>query len=144
MMKRCPKCCKVLPSSDFHRRRGALSSYCKNCGRLYRKAHYHKNLEKYGTKRRINNQRYRHRNREMVIEYLLDHPCVDCGISDPLVLEFDHMDNKIMDVSSLAGSSVAWKRVEAEIAKCVVRCANCHRKRTALDRGWYKWIVDGM
>jgi hypothetical protein len=80
----------------------------------------------------------------MVIEYLLDHPCVDCGISDPLVLEFDHMDNKIMDVSSLAGSSVAWKRVEAEIAKCVVRCANCHRKRTALDRGWYKWIVDGM
>jgi hypothetical protein len=27
-----------------------------------------------------------------------------------------------------------WMAVEREIAKCVVRCANCHRRRTVRQR----------
>ena len=31
-----------------------------------------------------------------------------------------------------------WSSIEEEIAKCEVRCANCHRQRTALQFGWPK------
>ena len=31
-----------------------------------------------------------------------------------------------------------WSEVAAEVAKCDIRCANCHRKRTARQFGWIK------
>lgn len=71
--------------------------------------------------------------------YLDEHPCVDCGESDPIVLDFDHIrGTKTASVSYLLGSSMSWDRVQKEIDKCVVRCANCHRKKTAKERGWIK------
>ena len=55
--------------------------------------------------------------------------CIDCGISDTRVLEFDHViGNKLRDVCHAALSSVEFARAEA--AKCVLRCANCHRIKT--------------
>ena len=33
-----------------------------------------------------------------------------------------------------------WKTVLEEINKCEVRCANCHRQKTAKDENWYKLI----
>jgi hypothetical protein len=29
-------------------------------------------------------------------------------------------------------------KIEAEIAKCIVLCANCHRKLTMDERGWFR------
>lgn len=56
--------------------------------------------------------------------------CTDCGYSShPAALEFDHVNgDKSSNVSRLIGST--WDRIEAEIAKCEVVCANCHRIRT--------------
>jgi len=66
--------------------------------------------------------------------YLRDHPCVDCGISDPLVLEFDHVSGmKRASVSQLTRQALPTKTIDEEIGKCQVRCANCHRRRTALS-----------
>jgi hypothetical protein len=77
-------------------------------------------------------------NRDKLLEYLLSHPCVDCGESDPIVLEFDHINgNKIANVSSIKNTK-NWDQVLAEIAKCEVRCANCHRRRTASQFLWWK------
>jgi hypothetical protein len=32
----------------------------------------------------------------------------------------------------------SWTSILAEINKCEIRCANCHRRRTALQFGWPK------
>ena len=74
--------------------------------------------------------------------YLTKHPCIDCGEDDIIVLDFDHRDAATKDkgVSVLARSGKSWKRVEAEIAKCEVRCSNCHRRKTAKQFGYYKLL----
>lgn len=87
-------------------------------------------------------KRERHaRHRAMIWAYLADHPCVDCGEADPVVLEFDHRDgsDKHSHVSKMV-SHASDERLMAEIAKCDVRCANCHRRRTAKQMGWYQNI----
>jgi len=56
--------------------------------------------------------------------------CIDCGASELCVLEFDHVGDKRAHVVQLARSGSGQKRLEAEIAACEVRCANCHRRRT--------------
>jgi hypothetical protein len=56
------------------------------------------------------------------------------------VLEFDHIDRSLkrQTVGFLARSGYPWPTVEAELAKCEVRCANCHRRRTAVQFDWPK------
>jgi hypothetical protein len=68
------------------------------------------------------------------IQRLKSVPCADCGeVFDPVCMDFDHVDpaSKEFNISEWASSGrVGWKRIEAEIAKCDVVCANCHRLRT--------------
>lgn len=67
--------------------------------------------------------------------YLSAHPCVDCGEANIVTLDFDHTNatTKTMAVGAMVGRR-SWEAIEAEIGKCVVRCANCHRRRTSLQR----------
>jgi hypothetical protein len=61
--------------------------------------------------------------------------CVDCGLDDILVLEFDHVRGvKERNVSKLVREGRSLRRLQAEIAKCDVRCASCHRRRTVERR----------
>ena len=76
----------------------------------------------------------RHRNRRLIWEYLQYHSCVTCGETDPVVLGFDHLRDKAHDIGWLVPASCATK-ILAEIAKCRVLCANCHRRHTAEQRG---------
>lgn len=59
--------------------------------------------------------------------------CADCGYNaHAIALDFDHLgDDKDAGVSVLVHNRARWSRVAAEIAKCEVVCANCHRVRTA-------------
>lgn len=68
--------------------------------------------------------------------------CVDCGEKDPVVLEFDHLNpsTKFKDVSKLLGKSLY--KLEEEISKCEVVCANCHKRRTAKMFGSWRSILD--
>ena len=96
---------------------------------------------------RIKNPSYAKKNDEQTkilraikVKYIWDYKaskgCTDCGEKDPIVLDLDHIDpnTKIHEPSSLGKYS--WKTLKDEIAKCEVRCANCHRRRTHIEKHW--------
>lgn len=74
------------------------------------------------------------RNMHFVRRLLEGSQCADCGVSDLLVLEFDHIGSKRGNVVELARRGCSLAVLEAEIAVCQVRCANCHRRRTRRAR----------
>jgi hypothetical protein len=68
--------------------------------------------------------------RDHVDSYLREHPCIDCGEKDILVLDFDHVrDIKLKSISAMLRQGATLDQIKLEIAKCDVRCANCHRRR---------------
>jgi hypothetical protein len=140
MWKRCPKCCRTLPVAEFRirsKKRPQPSAYCRECDREYLRNYYRTHVVQYSRHRLKNRRLYRARNQRLVDEYLDLHPCVDCGEADPVVLEFDHVrGQKKGNVSELVGEGVPRSLLNAEIAKCDVRCANCHRRKTAMQRSY--------
>jgi hypothetical protein len=80
---------------------------------------------------RIRQQRkdYRTRGREWLVEYKAARSCELCGESTPECLDFHHRDPTLKEasISSVIGR---WslQRLQSEVAKCVLVCANCHRK----------------
>jgi len=67
---------------------------------------------------------------------LKEGPCTDCGGRFPVVaMDLDHVrGEKRGDVGNLVRSGVGWPVIEAELAKCELVCANCHRVRTSERR----------
>ena len=72
-----------------------------------------------------------------MMQFYQKNPCVDCGESDPRVLDFDHINNKKHNVSTLLRKEYSWESILKEASKCEVRCANCHRKKTAIEQEHY-------
>jgi hypothetical protein len=69
------------------------------------------------------------RNRRFVDAYKQAMGCQDCGITNPVVLDFDHRRDKRSRVSSMRAQGWSLMTIIREIEKCEVRCANCHRIR---------------
>jgi 5-methylcytosine-specific restriction endonuclease McrA len=53
-----------------------------------------------------------------------------------VVLEFDHLGPKRAEISTLVRRGVLRPVLVAEMERCEVACANCHRRRTAIRQGW--------
>src|SRR5215471_15184149 len=142
MIKTCNKCCSRRPSrprssvrsargtSRFQRSVRAVTSlqpcsYCVSCQREYSKQHYHRNKDLH-IKRRARRTTTRRRDlQRYVAEYLAGRSCVDCGESDIIVLEFDHVRGvKSGDISTLIRKSASLSAIQLELSKCDVRCAN--------------------
>lgn len=112
----------------------------KEYNKKFSKEHYKVNKAAY-IKRAIEyTKKVKLRNKQFLLDYLLKHPCIDCEECDPIVLEFDHKDskNKIDCVVQLAEDGISIKKLKEEIEKCDVRCANCHRRKTAKQRNYYR------
>ena len=57
-------------------------------------------------------------------------PCTDCGQTfSPCAMEWDHRDPATKEFTIGQTRTLAKDRVLAEIAKCDLVCANCHRMR---------------
>ena len=139
--KRCSRCGETKPLTEFNKKTPTRPQpYCRTCNSAYLKAHYAANVEYYVAKARRTKRRMKRNVLARLEEYFADHPCVDCGETDSVVLQFDHVrGTKIMEVSRMWARGRSWAAIEAEIAKCDVRSANCHIRRTAEVRGWYAY-----
>lgn len=139
MTKKCTKCNTIKNITDFHkssRSKDKLQVYCKVCNNSQRREYYKQNPTRnraYGKQRGENNMK-------KLYNWFLSHPCVDCGESDPIVLEADHTRDKLFTISTEI-RNYGWDRIEKELDKCVSRCANCHRRKTAKQFNWYKYIT---
>jgi hypothetical protein len=101
-----------------------------------KRRYYEKNKAEYLARNLKNKQR----NQQFLLEYLKTHPCVDCGESDVRCLQFDHRDRelKVFNIGRAVSDGFSIEKIQAEIDKCDVRCANCHSKRTCEQFSWYK------
>lgn len=87
--------------------------------------HYMKNKEKYIANAVAAKQKLR-----KYVRLKKDKPCVDCNIKYPYyVMQFDHTRDKEYHISTLVNANNV-RRLEEELAKCEVVCANCHAERT--------------
>jgi hypothetical protein len=92
-----------------------LWGICRECQRRQKVAWYDKHKEE---KREAKNQRtrdLRERARQYVYDYLSAHPCVECGESDPRVLEFDHLGDKDKAISELISTAVSITTLKREV-----------------------------
>lgn len=118
----------------------------------YHKDWWLRNRDRLRSSRKVYTAKYKREHKEAMDTYnknrrkenaafinkLKDKPCTDCGATYPAyVMEFDHLNGETKK------TNVAWMRgwskpgILAEVAKCEVVCANCHRIRTH-TRGYVK------
>jgi hypothetical protein len=97
----------------------------------YSAQHYRDNIESY----RSANRRAKAQKRTK-LEALKRNPCSDCGVTyHPDVMQFHHLDPATKEGSiGRVLHRWGWDRIEAEIAKCVLLCANCHILRHVEQR----------
>lgn len=131
-MKICTKCKNELDETCFafkNKTNNILHSQCKECQVPKQHTHYLQNISKYKTKARTNNKRYIKRNKEYVNQYKENKGCCLCKENTPEALDFHHITtDKENNISRLTSSSISLTTLQSEMAKCVVLCANCHRK----------------
>lgn len=137
---RCSRCHEFKPAVSFNWRRkasGQRETYCRPCRAEYKQEHYAANRQRYLDSSSQRRRVVREERAAYLHTFFTTHPCVDCGETDPRVLEFDHVRDKSFNVcSQFAGRP--WAEVLAEINKCEVRCGNCHRRVTAERHGFYR------
>ena len=106
---------------------GWKATYAAAYNREYRKTRHG------GNKRKELERGYLDRRHEKISEIKMSRGCADCGYNaHAIALDFDHInDDKIDGVSRMVSKRRPWRDVLAEVEKCEVVCANCHRVRTA-------------
>ena len=93
--KRCCRCREQKDEADFNfksRVSGRRHPFCRDCQHAWNRGHYERNKATYIANAQRNSARYWEENLRRIVQYLIEHPCVDCGKADLLVLEFDHRD----------------------------------------------------
>lgn len=121
-------------TSEFRlkqRSKDRLDSRCRACAKRYEREKYSSTRS---DRKRVSDRIKANRAEKYTIvsDLLKRSCCTDCGESDPIVLEFDHVrGEKYLCVSKMVADGYALARIEDEIAKCDIVCANCHRRRTA-------------
>lgn len=127
-LKLCTSCQQSKPLEDFNRsrtRKEGRRAHCKTCERDQARAHYQKQPEGYLARAAA----YRDANRvELTARMLrikLLHGCRLCIEREPCCLDFHHVLPKARNLGQCLEQVT---RFERELVKCVVLCANCHRK----------------
>lgn len=112
---------------------------CRSCNREYQRTWFSSNREIQRARIKANSRKAKKSTYDAINQLKQDSGCVDCKESDPVVLDLDHRDRKlkVLGVSAMISRGYSLEKILIEVAKCDVRCANCHRRRTASQLGWY-------
>ena len=144
-LKKCTNCKLEKDLNDFNKnksKKDGLNNICRICSNIRCNKYYLENKVKHKENTKKNTKKIIQKNRINLFEFLKSNPCVDCGEIDPIVLEFDHIDpkTKIENISTLMTQGFKWSVIKEEIDKCEIRCANCHKRKTAKQQNWYKYM----
>ncbi len=152
-MMTCTECNAAKPEDDFYLQtyqtkngpKTCRTKKCKPCCISYQRGlvkenetHYQEYRRKYNKK----NTRTGTGKKKLMREWLKELkgcPCLDCGgLFPPECMDFDHRDRsqKKRNIASMIGICQSKATILAEIAKCDLVCANCHRIRTAKQLNW--------
>jgi hypothetical protein len=107
---------------------------------VYKHEHYSANKLRYIAQARERKRGLALERTEWLLHYFETHPCLDCGESDAVVLEFDHRRDKEFNIGGVLPYR-NWEMILTEIEKCDVVCANCHRRRTARRLGSVRSVL---
>ena len=104
---------------------------CKTCATTDPEAFYETQASHYC--RPCHKQKYFVPGRARLLQAkLAREQCNDCGLfvteENACVFDFDHLGDKLLNISQMTTYSDV--KFEAEIAKCQMRCSNCHRIKT--------------
>lgn len=112
------------------RARRQADGLCTNCGKTSR-ADKRECHDCFTIRMQKRDQRKR-----KAVEYLGGR-CIDCGYSTDYVTVYDfhhkEKSEKTVEISYLITANVGWKKLQRELDKCILLCANCHRIRHALE-----------
>jgi len=140
--KACTYCQENKPLDQFYNRKGSKDgkqTRCRSCQSILTKANYRKHNTK------IKRVVYENRDRRIkvvqdyVYDYLEKHPCVDCGDTRVLGLDFDHLHSKRFNVSEGIKQRLSLQTIQDEISKCVVRCRICHASKTHQEQNTWRY-----
>jgi hypothetical protein len=130
-MKHCNRCGETRSLEEFSkssRSKDGRQTYCKICLNAEGRKNYTDNKDRYYA-----NAKARDRQLDNLIVQAKNKPCTDCSVKyPPYVMDFDHLSDhtKEFNISTMRRSRMAFSKILAEISKCEVVCANCHRIRT--------------
>ena len=117
---------------------------CPEKRRQYKQEHHQRTKKK---KRKQQNQ-LKDKRQHLVLEEMQRRggKCAKCGFSDIRALDWHHLDpnDKVNSVSEMIRNRVSMDKLQAELDKCELICANCHRIEEQRLGNWTKnKIVEG-
>lgn len=131
--KRCSACKTKKPLAEFAKnrsRKDGLQTSCRPCDRERARRYYRENGVRMRAQIVASSARSRAAKRAWVRKHKAEHGCRFCEEDEPVALDLHHRDGTVKEFSIGAGvaKDFGWDRLRAEVAKCDVVCANCHRK----------------
>jgi hypothetical protein len=133
-IRKCSFCQKSSPEVRFTK----THRVCVDCRKTYNHEYYQENKEKVNSDKVLRQTKTYRENFDRVSQYKESHSCVDCGRFFPAcAMDWDHQRDKLHNISEMV-KFAAWDLIEAEIAKCELICAVCHRIRTAKEGSYHR------
>lgn len=123
-------CCKVLKeNSEFglnNSKKSKLQSRCKECRKKEIRIFYKNNKQKVIKRNKEKTSTIK----RIIKEFKETRACIKCGYDEPCCLEFHHInpEDKKFNIAHACTKKVSLETLMKEIEKCIILCANCHRK----------------
>lgn len=146
--KKCTCCGEEKNIENFsfkNKSKGIRHSRCKECTRKKDNEYYRNNKARQENVK-LNKEYIIERNKSFIEDYKKHNKCKKCGIAKFYILDFHHRnsEDKEFEISRMRDYSL--EKIQLEIDKCDLLCANCHREFHFLQQNkniTYKEYLEG-